>query len=228
MKEPICSPEDPVRTRGTPWACRAGSRRLRPAGARVPIRRRRAPSLALTKTGAALFPALAAAPEATLFRSGAGISADPRDGAAGRRFGPRGRGPRGPALRSGRPAQPPPRLLRLPPGAGWPPRHDELRHLHRARGAGRPNFPLPLHVHGRLGEEALGATLARIEKGLPAATSDRLFKSLLDPAVASISTPCVVTSRPSGAAVTRPAPPSWPDPQVPAQPPWSPGQPLHR
>ena len=32
----------------------------------------------------------------------------------------------------------------------------------------------------------MGATLARIEKGLPAATSDRLFKSLLDPAVASI------------------------------------------
>lgn len=27
-----------------------------------------------------------------------------------------------------------------------------------------------------------------------------------------ISTPCVVTSRPSGPAVTRPAPPSWPDP----------------
>jgi hypothetical protein len=43
-----------------------------------------------------------------------------------------------------------------------------------------------LHVHGRLGHEELGATLARIERGLPGEIRTRLGDLLLSPQVSSI------------------------------------------
>lgn len=43
-----------------------------------------------------------------------------------------------------------------------------------------------LHVHGRLGHEELGATLARIERGLPGEIRTRLSGMLLSPRVSSI------------------------------------------
>lgn len=57
--------------------------------------------------------------------------------------------------------------------------------IERAGGDGLPPGA-PLHVHGQLGSEAIGATLARIERGLPKEIRAPLTETLLSPRVRSI------------------------------------------